>query len=231
VKYTKHVTDRSRERAREDYLKAVYQLGRTAPVRSTDLARYLGISRSSVSQFRRILERDGYVHRSANRLDTLRLTERGLGLAVRMVRRHRILETFLHASLDVPLELVHAEAERIEHVVSDDIVLRLAHMLGRPECDSHGHRIPYDDVPEPVESTVRLCEVPVGTRVVVTSIDDRDPEIVKFLAAARVLPGLRAAVRQSGMRVVLESGGAPDTVELTQGAARAVHCAVVSAHA
>ena len=62
-----------------------------------------------------------------------------------MVRRHRLLETFLHRSLRMPLERLHAEAERIEHVISDDVALRIAKMLGHPKADPHGHPIPYGD--------------------------------------------------------------------------------------
>jgi Mn-dependent DtxR family transcriptional regulator len=129
-------SDRSPARAREDYVKVIYQLGDVEPVKAADVARYLGVSPVSVSKAKRVLERDGYLEKSTP-TDRLRLTRRGRKLAVSMVRRHRLLETFLHRSLDIPLELVHAEAERIEHTISEDIALRLAQLLGHPARDPH----------------------------------------------------------------------------------------------
>ena len=225
--------DRSRERAREDYVKAIYQLGRSAPVRCTDLARHLDISRSSVSQFRSVLASDGFVEPSADRLDALRLTPSGIDLAIRMVRRHRVIETFLHVALAVPLDSIHAEAERIEHVVSDDIVLRLARFIGNPACDPHGHRIPYDAAAaadgngDSDEATSRLGEVAPGSSVRVVSIDDRDAEIVRALAAASILPRYRGSVERDGAAVAVRGAEPPhDRVVLAAHLAHAVRCVV-----
>ncbi len=132
-------------RAREDYVKAIYQIGGGTPVRAAAVARYLDVSRVSVSKAKRLLESDGLIEPARAPSDPLALTRRGKALAIAMVRRHRLLETFLHRSLHVPLERVHAEAERIEHVISDDVALRIADLLGRPASDPHGHPIPYED--------------------------------------------------------------------------------------
>ena len=110
-------SDRSPARAREDYVKAIYQLGADGPVRAAALARYLKVSRVSVSKAKRLLgNRRACWSAEATPSQPLRLSGRGYKLAIAMVRRHRLLETFLHRSLRVPLERVHAEAERIEHV-------------------------------------------------------------------------------------------------------------------
>src|SRR6516164_3108075 len=103
-------SDRSAARAREDYVKAIYQLGAGEPVRAAALARYLKVSRVSVSKAKRQLEAEGLLA-AQSPLQPLRLSKRGSKLAVAMVRRHRLLETFLHRALGVPLERVHAEAE------------------------------------------------------------------------------------------------------------------------
>src|SRR5579863_7131651 len=108
------------DRAREDYVKAVYQLGAGDPVAAADLARYLGISRAAVTKFRRVLERAGLLKTASGRTDRLTLTVRGRKLAAGMIRRHRLVETFLHRSLGYPLDELHAQAEAIEHVISDD---------------------------------------------------------------------------------------------------------------
>lgn len=190
-------SDRSPSRAREDYVKAIYQLGGGAPVRAAEVARYLHVSRVSVSKAKRLLENDGLLELDATPPKPLRLSRKGRALAVAMVRRHRLLETFLHRSLDVPLERVHAEAERIEHVISDDLALRIAVFLGRPSSDPHGHPIPYGDGPAAANPLPTLASVAEGTRARVVSLDDRDDEAVGTLAAAGVLPGATVSVERN----------------------------------
>lgn len=193
-------SDRSASRAREDYVKAIHQLGDAGPVKAAGLARYLGVSRVAVSKAKRLLEREGLLVRTATPSSPLHLSGPGRKLAIAMVRRHRLLETFLHRLLGVPLERVHAEAERIEHVISDDIALRIADVLGRPECDPHGHPIPYGDRRDRSQPTQSLATVPVGARARVVSLDDRDDEAIEVLAAARVLPGVSLLVESKDAR-------------------------------
>lgn len=199
-------SDRSASRAREDYVKAIYQLGAGEPVRAAALARYLKVSRVSVSKAKRQLESDGLLEEQSP-LQPLRLTRRGFKLAVAMVRRHRLLETFLHRALHVPLERLHAEAERIEHVISDDIALRIATLLGRPRCDPHGHPIPYGESDPPAKPLATLAGLSVGMRARVVSLDDHDEEAVAVLAASGVLPGsmLRVERTEHG-RMLLRCG-------------------------
>jgi DtxR family transcriptional regulator, Mn-dependent transcriptional regulator len=199
-------SDRSPARAREDYVKAICQLGADGPVRSAALARYLNVSRVSVSKAKRLLEAQGLLEREASPSQPLRLSRRGRSLAVATVRRHRLLETFLHRSLGVPLERVHAEAERIEHVISDDVALRIAALLGRPKSDPHGHPIPYGRT-LPRHKLPTLASLPAGSRTRVVSLDDRDEEAVAALAAAGILPGTHWRVEGSERgRVVVRSG-------------------------
>jgi DtxR family Mn-dependent transcriptional regulator len=196
--------DRSRERAREDYVKGIYHLSGDAPVRAADLARHLGVSRASVSKSRRVLEAAGFVRASQGRVDALRLTPKGLELAISIVRRHRLVETFLHRALGVPLERVHADAEKIEHAISDDIAQRLAEFLGNPSTDPHGHPIPRAHSTAMVGSDARLSQARPGESVVVTTLDDRDDRSVKYLSARGMLPGLRITVEATtaaGIRV------------------------------
>lgn len=182
-------SDRSPTRAREDYVKAIYQLGRGEPVKAAALARYLNVSRVSVSKAKRVLEKDGLLERESAPSSPLHLSRRGCALAVAMVRRHRVLETFLHRSLRVPLERVHAEAERIEHVISDDLALRIAKLIGKPAFDPHGHAIPYGDHVPATQPLRCLTDLAVGARARVVSLDDRDDAGVAALAAAGILPG------------------------------------------
>ena len=215
--------DRSPERARQDYIKVIYQLGERKPVRAADLARYLGVTRASVSKFKRMLEREKLLTRSHGRTDALRLTSKGQQLALRMVRRHRLVETFLHKTLGVPLERVHSEAERIEHAISDDVSARLATFLANPIADPHGHRIPAH-LPIKSATDVPLTSIPAGLEVVVSSIDDHDPAAVAELSSHNVLPGKHLVVlARDGVPVRLHVGR--KAVSLSSRAAASIRCA------
>jgi DtxR family Mn-dependent transcriptional regulator len=193
-------SDRSPLRAREDYVKAIYQLGAGEPVRAAAVARYLDVSRVSVSKAKRLLQADGLLEPAQVPSTPLRLSRRGRTLAVAMVRRHRLLETFLHQSLGMPLDRLHAEAERIEHVISDDVALRIAEMLGHPKADPHGHPIPYDDAALDRRELATLATIPTGGRARVVSLDDRDAKAVSVLAELGILPGASVRVVSSAAR-------------------------------
>lgn len=181
------------ERAREDYVKAIYQLGAGAPIASAVLARYLRVSRAAVSKFRRVLAKDGLIKPSTGRTDPIQLTARGHALATKMIRRHRLVETFLHQMLHVPLDVLHAQAEAIEHVISDDVAARLDRFLGNPHADPHGH--PIADIDRAARpARIALAQAGTGSRVRVEEIPDHDPAVVRHLAGQRVLPGLTARV-------------------------------------
>lgn len=201
-------SDRSRARAREDYVKAIYQLGAQQPVRAASLARYLNVSRVSVSKAKRLLEADGMLEKQQSSSDPLRLSSRGLRLAIAMVRRHRLLETFLHRALRMPLERVHAEAERIEHVISDDVALRIAELLGKPRCDPHGHLIPYGNDAPNRKPLPTLATLAPGSRARVASLDDRDERAVAALCGSGVLPGVSLRVERVDVKhVIVRCGG------------------------
>lgn len=215
--------DRSHARAREDYLKAIFQLAGGGPVLAADLARYLGVSRSSVSQFKVRLAGERLIRRASERTDALCLTKKGLAMAIAIVRRHRLLETFLHRSLGVPLERIHDEAERLEHAVSEDVARRLARFLGNPRTDPHGHRIPDEALDVSAQADVPLVGVAEGARVVITRMSDRDQAAVKELARAGALPGMHATVgrvKEGGL--TLRRGRRQ--IALSSAAAGALYC-------
>jgi len=215
--------DRSRERAREDYLKAIYHLGEGQPVKAVAIARHLRVSRASVSKLRRVLERDGLIVTAQRRADALRLTPQGLSIAIHMVRRHRLVETFLHRSLAVPLARVHTDAEKIEHTISDDIARRLAGFLGNPVRDPHGHRIPQSTAERSAGHDAGLETIPAGRAIAVTAVDDSDEKVMRRLVSLGVLPGFRALVVSSGAHTVrLKSGRR--MLELPRSTAACVRC-------
>ncbi|MDO8552792.1 MAG: metal-dependent transcriptional regulator [bacterium] len=127
---------------REDYLRAIYLLqerhgGRAS---TTETAKYLHLSKSTVSERLKDLMRDGLVvpHKYAS----ITLTPRGQKIAQSLTFKHRIIEVFLHSTLKVPRSKVHAEANRLEHGVSDEVAKRLHCFLGSPKNDPHGMQIP-----------------------------------------------------------------------------------------
>ena len=215
--------DRSRERARQDYVKVIYQLGQDGPVRAAQLARRLGVTRASVSKFKRMLEREQLLLPARHPTDALRLTKKGEALALRMIRRHRLVETFLHRTLHVPLDRLHTEAERIEHAISDDVSTRLAGFLHHPSTDPHGHVIPHGQVRASAAHQHVLPSVVPGQSVIIASIDDRQPQTVRRLSALGVLPGIHArigGVAKTGMRVIIGRR----TITIPMRAAAAVRC-------
>jgi DtxR family transcriptional regulator, Mn-dependent transcriptional regulator len=206
-------TDRSPERARQDYVKAIYQLGGDLPVSGADLARYLAVSRTAVTKSRRILVKERLVKPASSRTDLIELTALGRRLAARMLRRHRLIETFLHRSLKMPLDGLHRQAEAIEHVISDDVAARLARFLGNPTLDPHGHPISTKSRGLIPHKSISLADAKPGSRLRIESIPDRDPSVVRQLSLHGILPGLKAQV--SGRRggcIVLRSVRATHTV-------------------
>lgn len=185
--------DRWPDRARQDYLKSIYLAGSGEAVKAADVARRLGVSRASVSKRVRELERAGLVERDKSGV-ALRLTQAGRRIALAVIRRHRIVETFLHGSLGVPLDRLHAEAERIEHAVSDDVAMRLERLMRFPEIDPHG-----DAIPDARGRLVRVADealpqIATGVLAHVSRIDDRVPAVVRALERAGVLPGAKVRV-------------------------------------
>jgi DtxR family Mn-dependent transcriptional regulator len=210
----------TKDRAREDYVKAIYQLGDGEPVSAVSLARYLGVSRAAVTKFRRVLTSDGLAKPATARTDPIRLTARGQTLALNMLRRHRLVETFLHQTLGVPLDVLHSQAESIEHVISDDVTDRLNRFLGNPQFDPHGHPIAGISQTRRGDRCTVLARVPSGSRIKVEGIPDRDAAILRRLVAQRVLPGLVAnVVDRQDRSMTLRSARGTHVVDLAAAAA------------
>ncbi|GAB3283715.1 manganese-binding transcriptional regulator MntR [Sinomonas notoginsengisoli] len=170
----------------EDYLKTIYAFTewQDTPITSSQLATRLGVANSSVSEMVRKLKDMGLVdHRPYG---AVHLTEEGLRVALTMVRRHRLLETFLVNDLGYSWDEVHVEAERLEHAVSDLFVERLAARLGNPERDPHGDPIPSASGDIPRIDAHRLSELDPGHEGTITRISDENPEMLRYLAHERI---------------------------------------------
>ncbi len=177
----------------EDYLKAIYDIQQSSDAATTNaLAERLELAPASVSGMVRRLASQGLLEHEPYR--GARLTATGRIAALRTLRRHRILESYLATVLGVPWDDVHAEAEQLEHAASDTLIDRMAHALGDPLFDPHGAPIPTRDgiVDETRHAT--LADLPAGTRGTVMSVSDKDPAMLRYLGELELRPGATICV-------------------------------------
>lgn len=215
--------ERGRSRAVEDYLKAVYKLQQSAPsVSTTALADELGRSAASVTNMVKGLAERGLLEHTPYR--GVRLTATGELTALRIIRRHRVLELYLIEKLGYTWDNVHQEAERLEHAASEALIDRMARALGEPSVDPHGSPIPTREGVIAETEHVSLSELARGARGVVREVSDESPAALRRLARLGLLPGTRLEVRRRaetpGGRVEIELGGR--RVEIERGLAEAV---------
>lgn len=166
----------------EDYVKAIYSLTRRDPdgASTTDLADRLGLARGSVSTMLRRLDESGLVAHAPYK--GVRLTAAGERLALRVIRRHRLIELFLVTSLDIPWDEVHGHAEDLEHAASDELVDLIAARLGDPPADPHGDPIPTAGLEIDEGVTETLADLEPGDRATFVRVSDADPEMLRYLS-------------------------------------------------
>lgn len=166
----------------QNYLKVVWALQEwsTEPVTTSVIAQRLGLRLSSVSESVRRLTEQGLLEHP--RYGSVGLTETGRAHALAMVRRHRLIETFLVNALNYRWDEVHEEAEQLEHVVSDLLVSRIDEFLGKPTRDPHGDPIPAADGTIHRPDARQLTGVPPGARVRVERISDADGARLQYFA-------------------------------------------------
>ncbi len=167
--------------ATEDYLKVIWtsQEWSDEPISSRGLAERIGHSPSTVSETLKRLTAQGLVDHE--RYGAVALTEQGRAVALAMVRRHRLIETFLVDYLGYGWHEVHDEAEVLEHAVSDAFVERLAERLDHPERDPHGDPIPTAGGRVPTLRATCLEEVAAPATVRVARVSDADPDLLQYL--------------------------------------------------
>src|SRR5918992_3056045 len=162
-------------RSVEDYLKAIYQLSPEGRHASTsEIAHLLALSPPSVTGMVKRLSEQGLLEHVPYR--GVQLTEEGRRAALRMVRRHRLIEAYLVEFLGYSWDTVHDEAERLEHAVSDTMVERMAAALGNPTVDPHGDPIPSADGSIHELACIALSDVPVGETVEISRVHESQPE-------------------------------------------------------
>lgn len=175
--------------AAQNYLKAIYQLddgdGRGVPAQ--DIAAQVRVSGPGVTKMLRHLAALQLIHYTP--YQPVRLTEVGEKVALEVIRHHRLLEVYLMESLGYGWEQVHAEAERLEHHISEEFEDSIERLLGFPAFDPHGDPIPTRDgkLPPPVTQTLEAQTE--GARLVVRRVTDEDPALLRYLGERGLRPG------------------------------------------
>lgn len=180
-------------RSVEDYLKAVYALTeRGEPASTSALADALDIQPASVTGMIKRLDDSGFVEHVPYR--GVRLTETGSREALRIIRRHRVLETYLSARLGYSWDDVHHEAERLEHAASDELIDRMAAALEEPSHDPHGAPIPTRAGEIASTDFVSLADAPEGVTLEIKAVQDEDSDLLRCMEALGLRPGVLLTV-------------------------------------
>ena len=180
-------------RSHEDYLKVIYDLeARFGFAQTSAIAEVLHLAPASVSQMVKRLAELGLVEHAPHR--GVRLTNSGCQTALQVLRRHRLIEAYLLEKLGYEWDSLDAEAERLEHAASDELVEAMARAMGNPRYDPHGAPIPTSagDLEQP--EVVPMTELSVGAASELRMVNDQDPERLRFLASLGLKPGTRFKV-------------------------------------
>lgn len=192
-----------------DYLKAILEVGGSGAASTKDVAVRLSVSPASVTGMFGRLQEMGLAR--YERYRGASLTESGQAEALRLLRRHRLIETFLLEHLGYSWEDVHEEAEKLEHAVSDEFTERLAEMLGHPGYDPHGDQIPAADGTLYPEEHRPLSEAPAGRAVRIVRVSDDDTSVLNHLGERGLVPGRLLDVEEvravDGVVTVRDEGG------------------------
>lgn len=172
----------------QDYAKAIFTLeSRHGAASTTDLAALLEVRPASVSGMLRKLSALGLVEHE--RYHGVRLTKRGRRVALEVIRHHRLLELFLVESLGMTWDEVHAEAEVLEHALSEELEELIAAKLGDPTVDPHGDPIPTRELELAETTAPTLAELDPGEAATFARVSDADPEMLRFLGERGIVPG------------------------------------------
>ena len=205
-----------------DYLKAIWEISGSGAASTKEVANRLSVSSASVTNMFGRLQEMGLVR--YERYRGASLTRRGLVEALRLVRRHRLIETFLLEHLGYSWQDVHEEAERLEHAVSDKFTERLAKLLGHPDRDPHGDLIPATDGTFASERSKPLSETEAGQRVHIIRVSDESASVLNHLGERGLIPGRVLRVKEvrslDGVVTVEDEGG--DEHPLGEALARAI---------
>jgi DtxR family Mn-dependent transcriptional regulator len=210
----------------EDYLKAIYELERAHGAAGTaDIAQRLAIAPASVSGMVKRLADQGLLDHERYR--GVRLTEDGRRVALRTLRRHRLIEAYLTRALGYPWDLVHEEAERLEHAASDALVDRMAAAIGEPTVDPHGAPIPTRDGRIDERVLQSLAQLAPNRSGRIERVSDDDGPRLRYLAELGLVPGAEVTVVSRapfGGPITVRAGERTSTIGPTLAAVLLVDC-------
>jgi DtxR family Mn-dependent transcriptional regulator len=193
----------------EEYLEAIYRLEREGSGVSTSaLASELGVAPASVSGMLKKLAGDGYIEHHAR--GEAKLTQKGLVVGVRVLRRHRLAERLLTDILGMDWDEVHADACMLEHAISARVEERLIAVLGNPKTCPHGHPIPPSDLSDPEWPGFPLAQLDVGADARVHGVTEEVPEMLRYLGSIGLRPGAEVKLLEKaplGGPVTVRIGG------------------------
>jgi DtxR family Mn-dependent transcriptional regulator len=167
----------------ENYVKTIYQLAQAADdgaVATGQISAALGVLPGTVTSMLKTLDESNLA--TYTPYEGVRLTPSGRGLALRVLRRHRLIEQFLSETLNLTWDEVHQEAEHMEHAVSDSLIDRIDAYLGHPSTDPHGDPIPQADGTITAAADRPLAECSPGDRFRIARVIDQSPDFLRHLS-------------------------------------------------
>jgi DtxR family Mn-dependent transcriptional regulator len=179
----------------EDYLKTIYELQQIkGKVATMALAKQLDVRPASVTgMVKKLADLNLVIYEPYKGVV---LTASGEKIALEVIRHHRLIERYLAEALGVPWDQVDAEAEKWEHILSDDMEDRIDAYLGHPETDPHGAPIPTPDGHLPPPTGLPLSDLEPGQRALVKEVSDHDPELLRYLGELGLFPDVEVTVTE-----------------------------------
>ena len=180
----------------QDYLKEIYKLEAegTRPT-TTAIARRMGVAPSSATSMLKKLSVLGLAEHSP--YHGVELSQAGTKIALEVIRHHRLLEVYLAETLKLSIDAVHEEADRLEHVLSEELEARIDEQLGYPTHDPHGDPIPDAGLRMTSRDLRALDALEPGEEAVVERVPDDDADLLRYLARLRLVPGGRVTMRRA----------------------------------
>jgi DtxR family Mn-dependent transcriptional regulator len=193
----------------QDYLKEIYKIQAAGErATTTAIAKRMGVAPSSATSMVKKLAALGLAEHAPYR--GIKLTAAGTKIALEVIRHHRLLEQYLAETLGLSIDAVHAEADRLEHVLSEELEARIDEQLGYPTHDPHGHPIPDAGLKVDRSRLRSLDALEPGEKATVKRVPDGDSDLLRYLAKLALLPGGRVTMRRSepfgGPLTILVSG-------------------------